>query len=328
MRRTLTFVFVSALLAVVALGGGFFYVQAKAREPGANAHAVRLLIEPGMGVNAISNRLWQTGVTRYPRVFKVWARMINVHTRLRAGEFDVPANASIAQVLELLVSGETVVRKLTVAEGLSVAEALLLVQDAEGLAGSITVVPDEGQILPETYHYAWGDARDGVIRRMMDDMTAQVMSLWSQRPGDFPLQSPLDVVTLASIVEKETGVDEERPRIAAVFLNRLRKGMRLQSDPTVVYALTNGIGALGRALTRDDLKIESPFNTYQVDGLPPTPIANPGRDSLRAVIFPADADDLYFVADGTGGHVFAATLSEHNKNVRAWRRIKRGLGGE
>jgi len=323
MKRALLALVLIALAGLGASGGGFIYVKAKARAPGLNEQPVRILIEPGLGVSAIAGRLKSAGVTHQPLVFRIWARLTEAHTKLRAGEYDLPARASTVQVLDILKSGKTVVRKLTLAEGLSVTEALMVVQDAEGLQGDITTIPDEGWLLPETYHYSWGGMRNDLVARMADDMGSVLATLWAQRSDDFILTSAKEVLILASIVEKETAIAAERPRVAAVFLNRLKKGMRLQSDPTVVYALTDGAGALGRALTRADLKIDSPFNTYRVRGLPPTPIANPGRDAIRAVIHPAQTDALYFVADGSGGHVFANTLKAHNRNVQRWRKIKR-----
>ena len=325
MKRALLVLFLIALAGLIAGGGGFFYVKGMARAPGLNAEPVRLLIKPGLGVSAIANRLKSAGVVAEPLIFRIWARYTQAHTKLRAGEYDLPARASVTQVLDILKSGKTVVRKLTLAEGLTVTEALLVVQDAEGLDGDITDIPDEGWLLPETYHYSWGDSRNQLIGRMADEMGDALARLWAERPADFILKNPKEMLVLASIVEKETGVSAERAKIAGVFLNRLKKGMRLQSDPTVVYVLTDGSGALGRALTREDLKIDSPYNTYRIKGLPPAPIANPGLAALAAVVHPAQTDALYFVADGTGGHVFAKTLRQHNKNVRRWRKIKKSL---
>lgn len=323
MKRVLwTLIFIT-LVGLLAGGGGFFYVRVKAEAPGLNTQPVRVLIAPGLGVSAIAGHLKSSGVTPDPLIFRIWARYTQAHTKLRAGEYDLPARASVIQVLNILKSGKTVVHKLTLAEGLSVTEALMVVQDADGLQGDITDIPDEGWLLPETYHYSWGDSRNALIGRMADDMGDVLSGLWAQRAKGFILKSAKDVLILASIVEKETGVAAERAKIAAVFLNRLKRGMRLQSDPTVVYALTDGSGALGRALIRDDLKIDSPYNTYRIKGLPPAPIANPGRAAIAAVIHPAQTKALYFVADGTGGHVFANSLKAHNKNVRRWRKIKR-----
>ncbi|MBL4692598.1 MAG: endolytic transglycosylase MltG, partial [Magnetovibrio sp.] len=275
------------------------------------------------GLKTIAARLQADGVIHNAMQFRLWARLTGQHTKLRAGEFEIPARASIVEVLQILENGQTVVHKLTLVEGLTVTEMLIKIQDAKGLVGTVTNIPDDGMMLPETYYYSWGDSREGLVTRMVNAMSDVITKQWFARPTDFILQTPEELLTLASIVEKETGLASERPKVARVFLNRLNKGMRLQSDPTVVFAITNGSGALGRALTRLDLKIDSTYNTYKIKGLPPGPIANPGRDSILAVMNPADTDALYFVADGTGGHVFAKTLKQHNRNVAKWRRFKR-----
>jgi len=221
-----------------------------------------------------------------------------------------------------LIQGDTVARRLTLAEGLTNHEILRVVSEAEALVGPVPKIGREGTLLPETYHYAYGDTREAVIGRMQQAMRELVDDLWPHRAPDLPFDTAEQAVVLASIVEKETAIAEERARVAGVFVNRLRRGMRLQSDPTVVFAVTNGAGPLGRRLTREDLSTDSPFNTYRIKGLPPAPIANPGRASLEAVLRPAATDDLYFVADGNGGHAFAKTLKEHQENVRRWRQIR------
>jgi UPF0755 protein len=328
MKHVLALFFSAALIGLIAVGGGYFYIESQANQPGPHPVETRVFIAPGSGVTTIADTLVRSGVVSDAFVFRLWARASDQHRRLRAGEFAVPAQASIDDVLKLLVSGKTVARKLTLPEGLTVTEAMILIQDAEGLQGPLTAIPDEGWLLPETYHYSWGDERVDMVLNMSAAMEDAVRAAWKKRPKDFILKSSQELLTLASIVEKETGVAAERPMVAAVFLNRLKKGMRLQSDPTVVYALTEGSGPLGRALTRDDLKIDSPYNTYLVTGLPPGPIALAGKASLDAVVQPADTDALYFVADGTGGHVFAKTLDEHNQNVAKWRKIKRAQNGD
>ena len=200
----------------------------------------------------------------------------------------------------------------------------MLVDAADGLSPRRTPPPAEGRVLPETYSYRLGNSRDAVVERMTAAMRDLLAELWAGRAADLPFDRPMEAVILASIVEKETSRSAERARIAGVFINRLRKGMRLQSDPTVVYGLTDGRGPLGRSLTRRDLETDHPYNTYKIKGLPPEPICNPGRASLEAVLHPMVTDALYFVADGTGGHVFAKTLAEHNRNVARWRRLRKG----
>jgi UPF0755 protein len=218
-----------------------------------------------------------------------------------------------------------VIRKLTIPEGLTSTQIRDILAKAEGLSGSPLTAP-EGSLLPETYDYAWGDTRAGLIRRMAAAQRTTLEALWRERQTGLPLTGPREAVILASIVEKETGAASERARVAAVFHNRLRRGMRLQSDPTIIYALTGGKTRLGRNLNRADLAIDHPYNTYRIKGLPPGPIANPGRAALIAVLNPVKSTELYFVADGSGGHAFAKTLKEHNRNVAKWRRLLRRTG--
>ena len=294
--------------------------------PGPLPAPITLVIPRGAGVDEIAARLSRTGVLADPLIFRHAARLTGHDKGLRAGEYAFAAAISAREVLMLLGSGKTVVRRLTVAEGLTTREVLDRLLVTEGLDGSVEPVPEEGSLLPETYHFSYGDSRAAMVHRMSTAMQETVTTLWWQRDMDLSLRSPRQMVVLASLVEKETGLAAERSRIAAVFLNRLEKGMRLQSDPTVVYGLTNGSGSLGRALTRRDLRHPSPYNTYVIKGLPPAPICNPGRASLESVVHPARTRDLYFVADGSGGHIFAATLKEHNQNVARWRRIRDAEG--
>jgi UPF0755 protein len=227
-------------------------------------------------------------------------------------------------VINMLARGETVARRLTVAEGLTVAEVFRLLAETEALSGELPEPPPEGSLLPETYFYALGDERAELVRRMQRGMRQLLDELWPARVRALPLADRQQALVLASIVDKETGVAGERGAVAAVFHNRLRRGMRLQSDPTVIYGLTEGNGPLDRELTRADWLHESPYNTYRIDGLPPGPIGNPGRAALEAALNPDEVDYLYFVADGSGGHAFGRTLDEHNRNVAKWRRLKNG----
>jgi UPF0755 protein len=200
---------------------------------------------------------------------------------------------------------------------------------AYGLDGTIAEIPPDGSLLPDTYHYSYGDKRSEILGRMTKAMDGALAELWAKRAADLPLTSPTEALILASIVEKETGVADERAHVASVFLNRLGKGMRLQSDPTIIYGLFGGEGKpADRPIYQSDLKKDTPYNTYMIKGLPPTPIANPGKDALEAVANPWKTQDLYFVADGTGGHVFAATLDEHNANVRRWRKLEAEKGAD
>ena len=263
-----------------------------------------------------------TGFASDADLFKAAARVHDLAPSLRAGEFEVAGGASMIEVMGTLMNAKPLLRFVTIPEGRTTAQALREVAAAPMLAGEVTLTPGEGDLLPETYAYERGETRDAVVERMMAAHDEVLADLWAGRADDLPVGTPEEAVILASIVEKETGVASERPRVAAVFVNRLRRGMRLQSDPTIIYGLTGG-EPLGRGIRRSELRRETPYNTYTISGLPPTPIANPGRESLAAVLNPAGTDDLYFVADGTGGHVFAKTLAEHNRNVAQWRRIER-----
>jgi UPF0755 protein len=242
---------------------------------------------------------------------------------LKSGEYAFTARISQRDVLAMLQEGRTVVHRLTIPEGLTAAQVVARLQAAYGLAGEIGEMPKEGTLLPATYTYSWGDSRQGLLNWMSRGMQRTVESLWAERQADLPLNSPEDAIILASIVEKETAVPAERSRIAAVFLNRLRLGMRLEADPTVAYGVGADTAPLGRPLTRADLRTAHPYNTYLVPGLPPGPIANPGKAALAAVLQPIKSDELYFVADGSGGHAFARSFEEHKDNVAKWRALSR-----
>jgi len=291
--------------------------------PGPLSDPRTVIIPRGSGVDEIAHQLWHAGIIADPYSFELGVRLDGNAARLRSGEYAFAARIVPQDVASQLAAGRTVIRRLTVAEGLTTAQILALIQTTEGLEGDIGQPPGEGQLLPETFFYSWGDSRRQMVSRAKRAMTDLLAQLWQGRASELPLRTPDEAVILASIVEKETAVADERPRIAAVFLNRLRNGMRLQADPTVIYGLTGGHGALDRPLSRTDLEAPSRWNTYTIDGLPPTPIANPGKASLEAVLHPAATDDLYFVADGTGRHLFARSLTEHNRNVARLRESER-----
>ncbi len=310
------------LLAAALLGAFAFYgwLQASLSAAGPLQKAAIVYIEPGSGTKKISTTLQQAGAIDSPGLFAYGAKRMG--GILHAGEYQVPANASIEAIIELLQSGKTYQRHVTVPEGLTSSEIADIVNNAEVMTGKIDVVPAEGSLLPQTYNYTRGDTRTSVIDRMSNAMKTTLDELWAKRSPDVKVKTPEEAVVLASIVEKETALPTERPRVAGVFYNRLRMGMPLQSDPTVIYALTEGKEKLGRLLTRSDLETNSPYNTYTNAGLPPGPIANPGRASLEAVLNPEHNDYFYFVANGTGGHSFAKTLDEHQRNVLKWRELE------
>lgn len=322
MRRGLIAFFLLLMMVAAVVGGAVFWGYRAYIGPGPLRDETAVVILPGSSTETIAARLTEAGVIDNPLVFRVGVRLEGSAAALRAGEYAFPPGVSLRQAAAILRSGKTVVRRLTVPEGLTSKQVVTLVEQTPGLFGDLPPTPAEGSLLPETYHFSYGDSRQEVLSRMGDAMTEALATLWKTRSEDLPLESPEEAVTLASIVEKESALPEERPRVAAVFINRLRRGMPLQADPTVIYAVTEGTGVLSRPLTQSDLDSPSPYNTYVNSGLPPGPIANPGREALRAVLQPADTQELYFVADGSGGHAFARTLQEHNRNVARWRRLQ------
>jgi UPF0755 protein len=281
------------------------------------------VIPKGMGVSQIAGVLEAQGVIDDALVFTIGARLLARGQPLHAGEFNFPRAVSTRSALETLIAGNSVLHRLTVAEGLTVRQVFDQLAAETLLDGSLPAFPAEGELLPETYFFVRGDARSALVDRMRESMNAALNELWAARDPSLSIKTAQEALILASIVEKETGQNAERARVAAVFLNRLKKNMPLQSDPTVIYALTLGQAPLDRPLTQADLRTQSPFNTYVVAGLPPAPIANPGLSALQAVMNPAVTDEYYFVADGSGGHAFARTLDEHNRNVARWRQIER-----
>jgi UPF0755 protein len=229
------------------------------------------------------------------------------------------------QVLDTLVEGKSIAHKVTLAEGLTSQQIVERIKANPDLKGDITEIPAEGTLLPDTYRFQIGDSRQDIIERMQVAQKKFLAKMWEERDPDIVVQTPEEAVTLASIVEKETGRADERPLIASVYQNRLRKKMRLQSDPTIIYGLVGGKGVLDHPIQQEELDRDTPYNTYKINGLPPGPIANPGRAAIEAVLKPANTKDLYFVADGSGGHAFAPTLDEHNKNVVKWRQVERAM---
>ncbi len=308
-------------LFVAAVGGIGYAVYRDATGPGPLAQSRRVVVPPHTGLAEIAALLAKSGVIRHPLPFEIAAVTAGRGGGLLAGQYEFPAEISPLGVIDLLASGKTVKYRLTIPEGLTSAEVTALVRAAPALDGDPGTPPADGVLMPETYVYSYGDKRTDMLGRMRHAMARELAETWAGRRPGLPLADPQQMLILASLVERETAHASERARIAAVFLNRLQLGIPLQSDPTVIYALSDGgTKPLDRPLTRADLALASPYNTYLRRGLPPGPIDNPGAAALRAAAHPALSDDLYFVADGAGGHVFAKTLSEHNRNVAEYRR--------
>ena len=325
LRRLFGTLLLVAMLALCGIAGGALWGYQQFTTAGPLMEGTTLVIPRGSSLAAIAGRLADASVIRDPFIFRLGVRFFGQHKSLRAGEYLFAAGISPQSVMQQMIEGRQIQHRLMVAEGLTNREVLELVAAAPDLAGDtpdLASLGTEGALLPETYFFMLGDSRADLVARMKSSMTAMLTELWSTRAPGLPFKDASEALILASIVEKETGLPAERPHVASVFLNRLAQGMALQSDPTVIYAITQGRSKLDRPLMTKDLAIDSPFNTYLVPGLPPAPISNPGRAAIEAVLHPAQSDDLYFVATGDGGHVFAKTLAEHNKNVAAWRKVQ------
>ena len=281
-----------------------------------------VVIPTGSSLEKITQILAENHIISFPHIFTIYGRLQDNAHQLKAGEYHFSPGITPKEVYHKIQSGEVVVHQLTIPEGWSVFQIKALIAAHPLLSGEITLAISEGTLLPETYQFHRNTSRDMLIQRMHHAMDDTLNQLWPNRAQNLPFTTKEEALILASIVEKETGLSEERSRVAAVFINRLRKNMLLQSDPTTIYALTQGKSSLDRPLYRRDLQIDSPFNTYKYQGLPPHPITNPGVASIKAVLHPIESDEYYFVADGRGGHRFAKTLKEHNENVLAWKRLK------
>lgn len=306
------------VLLVIMAACAAAYARKMVYQDGPLTEAVTVLVPKGAGSTGVAVRLQQGGVINHPFLFRIAARLSGKDKLLKAGEYRFEPQISMAEVIDKLAAGDIVYHQLTVPEGLMSIQVAEIINKAPNLGGEALPKFEEGGFLPETYTYKYGDTKQDVWNEGKSAAQKVLMQAWENRDDDLPVKNPEELLVLASIIEKETAIDEERAVVASVFVNRLRKGMKLQTDPTVIYALTEGNAELKRSLKRKDLQVDSPYNTYKYYGLPPKPICNPGAASIWAAAHPADTDYLYFVADGKGGHNFSRSLAEHNKSVREW----------
>jgi UPF0755 protein len=312
------------ILAAVVAAFALVFGKQRFDAPGPLAEDRVVNIPRGSGIRDISDVLMREGVIDQPWVFLGGVLALKARDDLKAGEYQFKAHASLRDVVATIVEGRVVAHQLTLPEGLTSEQIVARLLDDDTLSGNIKEIPREGSLLPDTYNFNRGVTREQMIQRMQQAQQRVLKEVWDRHSPDLPIKTPEQLVVLASLVEKETGKPEERTRVAAVFVNRLKQKMRLQSDPTIIYGLVGGKGTLGRPIMKSEIEQPTPYNTYQIDGLPPGPIANPGRASLEAAANPARTRELYFVADGAGGHAFAETYEQHQKNVARLRAMEAG----
>jgi UPF0755 protein len=314
-----------AVFLTLAAGLAVYIGKQRFEAAGPTAEAKSFVVPKGAGIGEIAQSLERNGLISDARIFNWATKAYKAEKSLKAGEYEIKAGASMRDILETLKSGKSVLYSLTIPEGLTVEQILARVKASDILIGDLPAeIPPEGTLLADTQRFSRGTTRAELVAKLKSDQKKLIDDIWARRAPNLPIKDVNEFVTLASIVEKETGKSDERPRVAGVFINRLNKGIRLQSDPTIIYGIYGGKGKPSDVpIRKSDLEKQTPYNTYQIDGLPPTPIANPGRAALEAVANPSTTDEIYFVADGTGGHVFAKTLEEHNENVARWREIEK-----
>lgn len=316
MRAILAVLIACALLTAAGVGG-FFGERFYFHKPGPGFARTVVVIKPRSSLSSVSRELEGAGVIRSGILFQAGVILRGRTAQLKAGEYGFPPHITEAAVVDMLVMHKVIEHRMTIPEGLTSEMAVALLDGEPALTGKSPAMA-EGSLLPETYMFELGTSRAQILARMHKAQVELLARLWPTRKPGLPLQTVEDALTLASIVEKETAIPSERPHVAAVYINRLKSRMKLEADPTIIYGLTKGV-ALGHGITQTELQKPNPYSTYQIDGLPPTPICNPGKDLIAAVLTPSDSPDLYFVADGTGGHVFARTKAEHEQNVAHWR---------
>jgi len=328
-----SFLFWFAVLAGAAALFAFFYFTSAIARPGPFSEPRAFVVERGASGASIADKLEAEGFISDALLFRIATRLEG-GSSLQAGEYEIPANASTRQIVELMSNGDALQHAITFPEGITIAGVMRIIEESDVLTGDMPEAPPEGSILPDTYHVARGMTRTALLQQMREAHDEAVAEIWASRQPNLPLATPADLVNLASIVERETGIASERPLVAAVFINRLRRPMRLETDPTIIYGVClrhpdrcrDGrlVDAQGnrRTIRQSEIDLNTGYNTYRIDGLPPTPISNPGRAALEATANPAESNAIFFVADGTGGHIFASTLAEHNANVARWRAIE------
>ena len=316
------FLTLAAVLAL-ALVVGIALIEQQVREPGPLPEDKVVIIPRNTGTSEIADLLRREGVIGRPLLFEIYAYLNRQRGQLKAGEFAFKARSSIDDTIDTLIQGKAILHSLTAPEGLTSEQIVARLRENDVLTGDVIDVPREGTLMPDTYRFERGMTRQQLLNLMQDKQRQAVSQAWAKRSPDLPIRTPQELVILASIIEKETGRADERQRVAGVFVNRLTRRMKLQSDPTIVYGLVGGKGTLGRGILKSEIEKPTPYNTYVVEGLPPGPIANPGRASLEAAANPMKTKEVFFVADGTGGHAFAETLDQHQRNVVRWRQIER-----
>jgi len=321
-------IFTVLIVISIAVGAALFFGKQRFDSEGPLAEDKVVNIPRGLGIRDIADVLQREGVIDQPYIFMGSVIALKARGELKYGEYQFSKHASIADVVDTIIEGKVVQHAFTVPEGLTSEQIVARLLESTALTGQIKEIPREGTLLPETYRFTRGMTREQIIQRMQQAHRRVLQDVWEHRMPDLPVKTPEQLVTLASIVEKETGRPDERTRVAAVFVNRLKTRMRLQTDPTIIYGLTGGKGSLGRPIQKNEIDQPTPYNTYVIDGLPPGPIANPGRASLEAAANPARTKEIYFVADGSGGHLFSDNYTEHQKNVARLRGIEHSNGNQ
>lgn len=306
------------VLLVVLSVLSFMQIKEWIVESGPLQNVTNVVIPKGASSRMVANELEEAKVINRAWLFRILARINGLDKHLKAGEYQFMPQISLLEAMEKISRGEVYFRKITIPEGLTSGQIMYIISNYPDLSGEVEIDVKEGEILPETYSFELGATRNSILLQAKSAMKKVQEEAWAARDANLPLKNINEMMTLASIIEKETALAEERPLVASVFVNRLRKRMRLQTDPTVIYALTEGETTFGRSLKRSDLGIDSPYNTYKNYGLPPGPICNPGKDAIYAAVQPESSNFLYFVADGNGGHSFAKNLNDHNQNVKDW----------